>query len=255
MLIFERPIVFVDFESTGVDTQKDRIVEMSLVKWFPDNSERIVKTYRVNPGIPIPAGASDVHGIKDEDIKDSPKFSQLAKGLLEFIADCDLAGFASNHFDFPLLYAEYSRCGIDWDYTKHAMIDCGNLFKIKEARTLAAAVKFYCDKELEGAHGAEADILGTVDVFDAQLEKYFSDDKNMDVEDLALITNFDKKRLDMSGLFTYAADGTTVIFGLGKNIGKKATDYDYLKWVVFSSSFPKDTKDLARKLMNEIPYK
>lgn len=253
MISLERPIVFIDVETTGTDTQADRIVEMSVVK-LKVGGERIVKTYRFNPGIPIPAGATAIHGISDEDVKDNPPFSKMAKSFLEFITGCDLAGFKSNQFDFPLLYSEFTMAGIEWDYNGHNMIDVGSIYTIQEPRTLAAAVKFYCGKELEGAHGAEADIWATVDVFEKQIEQY--PDLPKTVEELALFSNYGKKRLDMAGKFTLAEDGTTVLFNFGKQKGQPAkNDYGFLQWMVYKASFPPDTTKIAKQLMGEIPFK
>src|SRR5690606_29861619 len=159
----ERPLVFLDIESTGIDREHDRIIELSLVKMMPDG-EVVTRTRRLNPTIPIPPAATEVHGITDQDVKDMPTFAQVANGVLELISGCDLAGYNSINYDFPMLFNEFMRAGINWNYDQHQMVDVGNIFKIKEERTLSAAVQFYCGKELDGAHGAEADTLATVDV-------------------------------------------------------------------------------------------
>lgn len=249
MLKLERPICFVDFETTGTDISIDRIIEMSFAKLNPDGSKE-VKTYRVNPGIPIPKGSSEIHGITDEMVKDLPKFSSYAKGIVQFISGCDLAGFNSNKFDFPLLMSELVRCNVEWEPDLHEFIDVGNIFKIKEERTLGAAYRLYCGAELEGAHGAETDILATIDILEGQYKKY--DDLPGTVSELATYSNFGNKILDLSGLFTYAEDGVTVIMGKGKHKGKLATsiDWDYWKWVYYTSDFPKDTKKIVKKYMD-----
>jgi len=255
MIAFERPIVFIDLETTGTNINESRIVELAAAKLHLDGNIE-TKVYRIYPGIPIPAEATAIHGITDEDVKDKPMFKQLAAGLLSFILGCDLGGYNSNTFDFPLLAAEFSRYGHSWDPSKHNLIDVCNIFKIKEARTLAAAVKFYTSKDIEDAHSAEADILATIDVFQAQCELYFDNEETpMTVEELAIFSNYGKKMLDLSGLFTYDEDGVKIMFAKGKNSGKPATDYDYLKWVVYTSNFPDDTKKIAKQLMNAIPYK
>lgn len=252
MLNLNRPLVFGDFESTGTNTQEDRIIEYSFCKVFPDGQKEI-KTGKLNPEMPIPVESSKIHGITNEDVKDSPKFKQLAKGILSFIEDCDLAGFNSNGFDWPLLYAEFTRANIDWNYTLHQMIDPGNIFKIQEPRTLTAAYKFYCGKDLEGAHSAENDILATFEVFIAQIEKY--PDLPKTIEELAIYSNFGKQRLDFSGMFSHREDGT-IYFTKGKYKDKDATvDANYLRWIFMDSNFPPDTKKLARNIYDSISFK
>lgn len=250
MIVFEKPVVFADFETTGTDVNKDRIVEMSFAKWYPNGEkETEVKTYRVNPGIPIPESATKVHGISDEDVKDKPPFSRYANGIIEFIKGCDLGGYNSNSFDFPLLFAELSRCNIVWDHNIHNFIDACNIFKIKEERTLSAAVKFYTGEEMLNAHSAEYDILKTVSVFEAQLKRYFSDEeKVMSIEELEVFCNYGKRRLDMAGLFVLEEDGI-VRFGFGKHKGQSISevDWSYFKWIIFTSDFAPDTKKLAKQ--------
>ena len=159
-LNLKRPIIFFDLETTGVDTSKDRIVEISMIKIMPDGEE-IVKTRRINPGMPIPPEATAIHGISDADVADQPLFAQVAKSLEQFVRGCDFGGFNSNRFDLPMLVEEFMRAGIDVDFKRRKFIDVQNIFHKKEQRTLVAAYKFYCDKELEGAHSAEADTRAT----------------------------------------------------------------------------------------------
>lgn len=154
-LNLKRPIIFFDLETTGVDTARDRIVEISMIKIMPDGEE-ITRTRRLNPGMPIPAEATAVHGITDEDVKDAPTFSQVARSLEQFIRGCDFGGFNSNRFDLPVLVEEFLRAGVDVDLKRRRFIDVQNIFHKKEQRTLVAAYKFYCDKELDDAHSAEA---------------------------------------------------------------------------------------------------
>lgn len=247
-LKIERPIIFFDLETTGVDRENDRIVEIAICKYQPDGQ---IETYcrRVNPEMSIPKEASDVHGIKDEDVANEPKFKQLAKGLLAMLNGCDIAGFNSNAFDIPLLFFEFNRAGLYWDYTQHRMIDVGNIFKIKEPRTLTAAVKFYLGKDLEDAHSAKADIEATVDVFLAQLEKY--EDLPDTVDALALLSNFDKKIVDISGKFTYDENGV-IVFNFGKHKGQPAKDFpSFLEWMITKANFSRDTQEVAYKLLEE----
>lgn len=246
-LNLKRPIVFLDIESTGLDTSLDRIVELALLKVTPDN-EHINKCYRYNPGIDIPQSATEIHGITNESVKDCPAFHQHAKGLAAFLEGCDLAGFNSNKFDVPMLYSELTRAGVDWDWKKHQLVDIGNIFKIKEERTLSAALKFYCDKELVNAHSAEADIIATAEVFFAQLERY--EDLPGEIDALALLSNYDKPMLDMKGCFTTDDQGN-ILFNFGKYRGEKAVLHvDFLDWMVNKASFPKDTVDVAQQIIN-----
>ncbi len=170
-LNLKRPIVFFDLETTGVDTSKDRIVEISLVKVMP-NGEKIIKTRRLNPEMPIPAEATAVHHITDEDVKDCPTFRQVAKSLAQFLEGCDFGGFNSNRFDLPVLVEEFLRAGVDVDFKRRKFVDVQNIFHKMEQRTLVAAYKFYCQKDLTEAHSAEADTLATYEVLEAQLDRY-----------------------------------------------------------------------------------
>lgn len=245
-LKLERPLIFLDIESTGVDRENDRIIELCLCKVHIDGSKEI-KTNRYNPSIPIPPVTTEIHGIKDEDVADKPFFKQHAKGIIDFITNCDLAGFNSNAFDIPMLYNELQRAGLTLDYKSIRMIDVGNIFKIREARTLGAAVKFYCGLDHSDAHSAEADILATVNVFEAQLEKY--EDLPTDISELALYSNYGNPVLDLSGKFT-SKDGI-VLLNFGKYKGQPAADHlDFLDWMVNKASFPPDTYEIAHSILN-----
>ena len=156
-LNLKRPIIFFDLETTGIDTAKDRIVEISMVKINPDG-ERTVKTRRINPGMHIPAEATAIHGITDDDVKECPSFAQIARSLAQFIEGCDFGGFNSNRFDLPMLVEEFMRAGVEVDFRRRKFIDVQNIFHKLEQRTLIAAYKFYCDKDLTDAHSAEADL-------------------------------------------------------------------------------------------------
>ncbi|MBQ6582015.1 MAG: 3'-5' exonuclease, partial [Alistipes sp.] len=170
-LNLKRPIVFFDLETTGVDTAKDRIVEVSMIKIMPDGEE-IVRTRRINPQMHIPEQATAIHGITDEDVKDCPTFAQVAKSMAPFIDGCDFGGFNSNRFDLPMLVEEFLRAGVDVDFRRRRFVDVQNIFHKMEQRTLVAAYKFYCDKNLEEAHSAEADTRATYEVLMAQLDRY-----------------------------------------------------------------------------------
>lgn len=170
-LNLKNPLVFFDLETTGIDIVKDRIIEISYVKVFPNGKEES-KTMRINPGMPIPPASTAIHGITDDDVKDCPLFKNVAKQLAAQIEGCDLAGYNSNRFDIPLLAEEFLRAGVDIDLTRRKFIDVQTIFYKMEQRTLAAAYKFYCQKSLENAHTAAADTMATYEVLKAQLDRY-----------------------------------------------------------------------------------
>ena len=170
-LKLEKPIVFFDLETTGVQVAKDRIVEIAILKVFP-NGNKESKTWLVNPTIPIPEVTTAIHGISNEKVANEPTFKELAPEISELIHNCDLAGFNSNKFDIPLLAEEFLRVGIDFDMTNRKAVDIQNIFHKMEQRTLVAAYKFYCDKDLTNAHSAEADTTATYEVLLSQLDKY-----------------------------------------------------------------------------------
>jgi DNA polymerase-3 subunit epsilon len=245
-LKLQRPIAFVDIEGTGTKPDEDRIVEISVCILNPDLS-RTVHTRRVNPTIPIPPAATAIHGISDEDVAGLPTFSEVAGKLLLHLEGCDIAGYNSNRYDFPLLYSEFLRAGIEWDYTQHRLIDVGNIFMIKEPRTLSAACRFYCDKELDGAHGAEADINATVDVFLAQYNRYA--DLPTTIEELQIYSNHGRKILDLSGKFTYNDTGD-IVFNFGKYRNERAAEHlDFVEWMYYKASFQPDTNEVCRQLL------
>lgn len=243
-----RPICFLDIESTGTDRDKDRIIELSICKLHP-SGDRVIKTKRFNPEMPIPAEATRVHGISDADVANEPTFRQVANGILSFISLCDLGGFNSNAFDIPLLYNEFARAGINMPYKEIRFIDAGNIMKINEPRTLSAAVKMYTGKDHDRAHGAEADVLATVDVFMEQCERY---DLPGDMDELHLYCNYDRAIVDISGKFCADSDGN-ILFNFGKNKGVLAkSDPGFLEWMVYKANFAPDTTEVANRLLNEI---
>jgi DNA polymerase-3 subunit epsilon len=246
-LNLKNPIAFIDLETTGINVAKDRIVEISIVKVSPNGTEE-VKTFRVNPGIPIPKHASNVHGIKDEDVKDEPMFKELGKTIAKILEGCDLAGYNSNRFDFPLLAEEFLRADIDFDMRKRKFVDVQTIFHKMEQRTLTAAYRFYCNKELEGAHGAEADTLATYEVLKAQLDRY--DNLENDIDYLSKFSA-QNKNADFAGFIIFDENGVET-FNFGKNKGKKVEDVlaeqpGYYGWVM-NSDFPLFTK----KILTEI---
>lgn len=213
-LKLKRPIVFFDLETTGVDASKDRIVEVSMIKIMPDGEE-ICKTRKLNPGMHIPEEATAIHGITDEDVKDCPTFAQVAKSLAQFLQGCDFGGFNSNRFDLPLLVEEFMRAGVEVDFKRRRFIDVQNIFHKKEQRTLVAAYKFYCDKDLTDAHSAEADTRATYEVLQAQLDRY--PDLENDVDALAEYSSRGESA-DYAGRILYNEKGEEV-FGFGKYKG------------------------------------
>lgn len=246
-LKLKRPIVFFDLETTGVDTSHDRIVEISLVKVMPDGEE-IVKTRRINPGIPIPAEATAIHHITDEDVKDCPHFAQIAKSLAQFLEGCDFGGFNSNRFDLPVLVEEFLRAGVDVDFKRRKFIDVQNIFHKMEQRTLVAAYKFYCDKNLEEAHSAEADTLATYEVLKAQLDRY-PDLQN----DVAALADFSSQgeTVDYAGRILYNEKGEEV-FGFGKYKGRSVEEVfriepSYYAWMM-NGDFPLYTKKVITEI-------
>ncbi len=246
-LNLKKPIAFFDLETTGVDVSKDRIVEIAILKVNPNHSTES-KTYRVNPTIPIPKEASKIHGITDEDVKDAPTFKQIAKEITKFLEGCDLAGYNSNQFDIPLLAEELLRADVDFSIKNRKFVDVQVIYHKMEQRTLSAAYKFYCKKELEGAHGAEADTLATYDVLRAQLDKY--DSLTNDIEELSKIS-YHRKSADLAGRIVYNSKGEE-IFNFGKHKGKTVEEVlekepSYFAWML-NADFPLYTK----KILTEI---
>ncbi|MBX2905970.1 MAG: 3'-5' exonuclease [Taibaiella sp.] len=252
-LALKRPIVFFDLETTGTDHARDRIVELAFVKLMPDGTRnKYVK--RVNPGMPIPPDSTKIHGISDEDVKDAPLFKQIAHQLYDWIKGCDMGGYNSSKFDLPLLAEEFLRVGIDVDFTERHMVDVQQIFFKMEARTLSAAVAFYCNKELGNAHSAEADIEATIDVLEAQLERY--DNLVADVPALHKFTNTDEyvdyaRRIVMR-------DGHPV-FNFGKYKGRKVEEVftaepQYYDWMM-QADFALHTKQKISEILNRMKLK
>ena len=250
-LKLKKPIVFFDLETTGVDVATDRIVEISILKLGIDGKKEI-KTRRVNPTIPIPKESSDIHGITDEDVENEPTFKALAKSLAQFIGNSDLAGYNSNKFDVPLLVEEFLRAEVDFDLQNRKLVDVQNIFHKMEQRTLVAAYKFYCGKELVGAHGAEADNLATYEVLEAQIEKY--DELENDVN---FLSDFSKrnKNADLMGRIVFDENDVEV-FNFGKHKGQSVEEIlknepSYYDWMM-KGDFPLYTKKVltAIKMRN-----
>lgn len=242
-----KPLIFFDLETTGTNIVRDRIVELSYIKVYPDGTEE-EKSRRINPGIPIPAQATAVHHITDEDVKDEPTFRQIAKSLYEIFEGCDIAGYNSNKFDVPLLMEEFGRCGINFDVAGRHFIDVQNIFHKMEQRTLVAAYRFYCGKELEGAHSALADTKATYEVLKEQIEKYA--ELENDVVALAKFSTTGKN-LDLAARIVLD-DQDRPIFNFGKHKGKTVKevlkrDPSFFDWIM-QGEFPKNTKDVLMNL-------
>lgn len=240
-----KPICFFDLETTGTDKMNDRIVEIAIVKW---NGDIIDQYYSlVNPGRPIPAEASDVHGITNEKVADAPTLGQIAENILEFIHGCDLGGFNSNSFDIPLLYIDLHRTCHKLNLDGINFIDVCNIFKRKEERTLSAAVQFYTGSLHDNAHNALDDVHATIKVFKAQLD-WYADLEEKSRTDLSLYCNYDKPRCDLAGNFQIDNDGD-YIFTFGKHKGQKAKHQpDYLLWM-FRQDFLPDTKSIIQSIL------
>ncbi|MFO7371175.1 MAG: 3'-5' exonuclease [Bacteroidales bacterium] len=242
-LNLKNPLIFFDLETTGIDVAADRIVEISYLKIYPNGDEES-KTMRVNPTIPIPAKVTAIHGISDEDVKDAPRFNEIAKNLIQVFEGCDFAGYNSNKFDLPLLAEEFLRANVDIDLKKRKFVDIQVIFHKKEQRTLSAAYKFYCDKDLTNAHTAEADTMATYEVLKAQIERY-SDLPN-DVDELSKYSSHNRNA-DFLGRIIYD-DEDHEIFNFGKYKGQRVEevlkkDSGYYGWMM-NGQFPLHTKNV-----------
>lgn len=240
-LKLHRPICFFDLETTGVDVVKDRIVEIAILKVFP-NGNKESKTWLVNPGMPIPPQTTAIHGITDEKVANEPLFSELAPQVHAMIKDSDLGGFNSDRFDIPLLVEELLRAGIDFEMGNRVSVDVQTIFHKKEERTLSAAYKFYCNEILENAHSAEADTHATYEILKAQLDRY--EDLENDMKMLSEFTTR-KKSVDFAGFIALDKEGKEV-FAFGKHKGCLVEDIlekepGYFGWIQ-NADFPLYTK-------------
>lgn len=249
MLELNRPIAFFDLETTGVDLGNDRIVEIAIVKLMTDGTKQ-TKRKLINPQMPIPTSASDIHGITNEMVKDAPSFSEVANEIKQYLENCDLGGYNSNRFDVPLLMEEFLRAGIDVDLSDRKMIDAQHIFYQMEPRTLTAAYKFFCGKDLENAHSAEADVLATMEVLEAQVEKYAQLGKNVQS---ILDCIGEEKIVDYARRFSFNDQGVEC-FNFGKYKGKAvmevlAAEPQYYDWMM-RSDFPLHTKKKLTEINN-----
>lgn len=252
-LNLKNPIAFFDIESTGINISTDRIVEISILKLHPDGKKE-TKTLLINPTIPIPKETSLIHGIYDEDVKDAPTFKEIARELHQFLVGADLSGFNVLKFDIPLLVEEFLRAGIDFDIEKRNILDSQKIFFMMEKRNLTAAYKFYCGKNLENAHSAEADTIASYEVFEAQVERYLGEEaEDLQGNKLGVFENdmkkihsiLNEKMVDLAGRFIFNDEGVEC-FNFGKQKGKPIAQVlkeepGYYDWMM-KGDFPLDTK-------------
>jgi len=247
-LNLKNPIVFFDLETTGININTDRIVEICYLKVYPNGNEES-KTLRINPEMHIPEQSSAVHGIYDEDVADCPTFKEVAKNIAHDIEGCDIAGFNSNRFDVPLLAEEFLRAGVDIDMSRRKFIDVQVIYHKLEQRTLSAAYKFYCDKNLEDAHTAEADTRATYEVLKAQLDRYPEELQN----DMAFLSEYSSftRNVDFAGRMVYNEQNVP-IFNFGKYKGKTveevlSKDPGYYSWIL-QGDFTLNTKQMLTRI-------
>lgn len=242
-----KPLCIFDLETTGINVGKDRIVEICILKVNPDAS-RESRTWKVNPEMPIPLASSEIHGIYDEDVKDAPTFKEIASKVTEMISGADLGGFNSNRFDVPLLAEELLRAGLDFDLSKFKLVDAQTIFHKKEPRNLGAAYQFYCKKTIENAHSAEADVLATFEVLDAQVGHY--EDLSNEIADLSEFST-QNKFADLAGMIHFNNKNQET-FAFGKYKGQVVKevfqkDLGYYGWLQ-SADFPLYTKKIFTKI-------
>ena len=247
-LTLKRPLLFFDIEATGLDTSRDRIVELSYIKVSPDGSEE-AQTMLFNPTIPISAEATAVNGITDEDVAQCPTFADKAAELARVFSGCDIAGYNSNHFDVPMLVEEFIRAGVEFDVSACNLVDVQGIYHKMEKRTLAAAYQFYCHKDLENAHTAMADTRATLEVLRAQLDHY-GDQIPHSIEGLAEFSRFNKN-VDLAGRIIYDDKGTPV-FNFGKHRGRPVewvvkNEPGFISWML-QADFPQNTKQALTRL-------
>ena len=246
-LKLQNPLIFFDLETTGVNASKDRIVEISYIKLMPNGTE-VEKTLRINPEMHIPEEATAVHGITDADVADKPRFKDIAKELARVFEGCDIAGFNSNRFDVPLVAEEFLRADVDVDFSRRRFVDVQTIFHKMEQRTLSAAYKFYCGKDLDDAHSANADTRATYEVLKAQLDKYPS--LQNDIDFLSKFSTHNRN-VDLAGRIVYN-DNNVEVFNFGKYKGIPVeevlkTDSGYFGWIL-NGDFPQNTKKVLTNI-------
>lgn len=266
-LQLSRDLIFFDIESTGLNVIRDRIIQLALIKYSAKGKPTEERTYLINPGIPISEEAMRIHGITPKDVARKPTFSQIAQELYDFIGNADLAGYNSNRFDVPMLMEEFDRAGFEFDISKRNLIDVQRIFYKMEPRTLSAALQFYCNKPMENAHDAMADVRATIDVFLGQLDRYkdqdYVDPENgqivpapiqPDVKTLHEFTN-DLRFVDATQKMRYDHNGD-IVFAFGKYTGQRVADVfkqdkNYYNWIV-TKEFSSQVKQIAKKIMHDL---
>jgi len=245
----DRPLAFVDVETTGLSPYSDRIVELSILKIHPDGTEEY-KSHRVNPGIPIPAEATAIHGITDADMAGEPMFQQYAKSVRDFLEGCDIAGFNVIKFDLPCLEAEFARANVEFSRRGRQLVDSKVIYHQRDPRDLQAAYQKYCGKDMVSAHSAEEDAKASAEILDGQLEMY--EDLPRDVPELcALCYESDENFIDSEGKFVWVEDEAVCNFGKyeGRLLREIAAEHpDYLEWII-RKDFSVEVKDIAMKAM------
>lgn len=264
-LNLDRDLCFIDLEATGLNVVRDRIIQIGIIKYFADGRETEELNMLINPGIPISPEAMKVHGIMPKDVANKPTFQQVAQKVYDFIGDADLAGYNSNRFDIPMLMEEFARVGLEFDVDRRRTIDVQRIFYKMEPRTLQAALKFYCDKAMEDAHDAMADVRATIDVFKGQLRMYDGVDYidqdgertetpvRNDMQALHEFTN-DQRFLDATQKLRKNTEGV-VVFNFGKYNGKPVAatlvrDRQYYNWIL-NKEFSSQVKQLVKRLVKE----
>ena len=247
-LQLKRPLVFIDLETTGTNLSADRIVEIAIIKIFPDGTKS-VKQKIINPQIPIPKSSSEIHGITDDKVKNAPTFKQVANELKQFIEDSDFSGYNSNRFDIPLLMEEFLRAGLEIEMSNRKMLDVQHIFHMMEKRTLGAAYKFYCEKELHDAHSAEADATATWEILEAQLNRYEHLGNTLDT---ILQFTGEEKFVDFARRFVM--DNDVEVFNFGKHKGRPVSEVlkaepQYYDWMM-KGDFPLHTKQKLTEILN-----
>lgn len=253
ILQLKRPLAFIDLETTGTNIATDRIVEIAIIKVMPDGGSQS-KVKRLNPGIPIPPGATAVHGISNQMVKDCPMFKEAANELRQFLDNCDIAGYNSNRFDIPLLAEEFLRAGLSFDTPGRRFIDVQKIFHLMEKRTLGAAYKFYCDKILEDAHSAEADARATYEILEAQVQRY--DELRNDVDSLS---DFTKEDNFVDFARRIVMENNVEVFNFGKHKGRPVRvvlkeEPQYYDWMM-KADFPLHTKQKLSEIFNSMMLK
>ena len=248
MLQLKKPLAIIDLETTGVNLSSDRIVEIAIVKIQTDGT-RLIKRKLLNPEIPISVISRDLHGISNEMVKDAPTFKQVANEIKQFLDNCDLAGYNSNRFDIPLLAEEFLRVGLEFDFNHRRLVDVQKIFHMMEQRTLGAAYKFYCNKNLEGAHGAEVDAVATWEVLQAQIEKYPQLGTSVETIITCIgddnIVDFARRMVMENGV---------EVFNFGKHKGRSVVEVlraepQYYDWMM-KGDFPMHTKVKLTEIFN-----